>query len=403
MPIAEVIKISLKALKTNKSRTLLTMLGIIIGVSSVILLLALGNGLKTYITSQLESLGGNSLFVIPGKIEIGSSGSQEGGFPGAGTTVSKFTFNHLNRLEKEAKTIKNVMAYIENGATVKFKGKSRIVQVAGVGPEYPQIGDQEVQEGTFFNLAQYNAAKKVVILGRTVAEKLFGEQTPIGQKILLADQSYLVLGVLEEKGAFGGIDLDNQVYIPATTSLRQFDMEYIQSFWVEAVNSESVPETKKEIAEIMLKFLTKDDFSVMDTKSISGVINQVIGVLTAALGGIAAISLVVGGIGIMNIMLVSVTERTREIGLRKAIGATPKVIRNQFLIEALVISLGGGLIGLLLGISGSFLISRFFPATVTLGAIALAFFVSVIVGVIFGVTPAVKAARLNPIEALRHE
>lgn len=403
MSIQEVIKISLKALKTNKSRTFLTMLGIIIGVSSVILLLSLGNGLKTYITGQLESLGGNSLFVIPGRIEIGSAGSQEGGFPGAGATVSKFTFVHLNRLKKEAKTIKNVMPYIENGATVKFKGKNRIVQVAGVGSEYPRVRNQQIAIGSFFSQAQYNAGKKVVVLGQTVAKKLFGDLSPVGEKITLADQPYLVMGVLEEKGAFGGIDLDNQVYLPATTSMRQFDMEFIQSFWVESRDSKSVPETKKEIEETMLKFLTKDDFSVVDTKSISGVINQVLGVLTAALGGIAAISLVVGGIGIMNIMLVSVTERTKEIGLRKALGATPQIIRNQFLIEALVLSLGGGGIGLFLGISGTFLISRFFPASVTPTAILLAFFVSVIVGIIFGVTPAIKAARLNPIEALRYE
>lgn len=396
MELLQIIETAITSLKTNKTRTILTMLGVIIGVSSVILLVSIGNGLQTYITSQLESLGANSLFVIPGNVG-------EGGFPGAGVASSKFTFEHLNRLKKEAGSIKIIMPYIESNGTVKYKGNSRVVQIAGIGQEYLEMRDTKVIQGDFFNLSQYNSAKKVAVLGFTVAEKLFSGKNPVGEKITLANQPYLVLGVLEKKGSFGQIDLDNQVFIPATTSMREFNMEHIQSFWLQSQNKNTINQTKDEINKILSQSLKKDDFSLVDTKSILDVITRVIGVLTVALGGIAAISLVVGGVGIMNIMLVSVTERTREIGLRKAVGATPKIILNQFLVEATVLSLGGGLIGITLGILGSLTLSHFFTTTITLWSIFLAFFVSASIGIIFGVFPAYKAARLNPIEALRYE
>lgn len=403
MNLLELILTSLSSLKTNRTRTILTMLGVVIGVTSVILLVSIGRGLQTYITKQLESLGGDSLIVMPGKMEIGTGGSQGGGMPGAGAASSKFTFVHLNQLKKQAETIKIAMAYTENNSTIKYKGKSVITQVAGVGAEYPSVRNQQLTSGSFFNQSQYGSAKKIVVLGKTVYEKLFGQKNPVGERITISSQQYLVVGVLEEKGAFGGIDLDNQVFIPATTAMRQFDMEYIQSLWIQSLNSDLVPKTKMEIEKILGQSLDKDEFSVIDTKSILKVVTGVMGVLTAALGGIAAISLIVGGVGIMNIMLVSVTERTREIGLRKALGATPKIIMSQFLIEAVVLSLGGGIIGILLGVSGAVFIGRFFTTQVTFGAIFLAFFVSAAIGIVFGVTPAVKAAKLNPIDALRYE
>jgi putative ABC transport system permease protein len=403
MDLTEAIKISLEALRANKIRSFLTMLGIIIGVTSVILLISIGTGLKTYITEQLEGLGADSLFVIPGEFEIAPGGGGAGGMPGAGISASKFTFDHINDLKREAKTIKTDMAYTENNGTMKYKGKSHVTQVAGVGPDYQEIRNQKVSLGSFFTPSQYNSAKRVVVLGKSVADDLFGQENPVGKKITVSDQRYIVLGVLEEKGAFGSLDLDDQVFIPATTAMRQFDMEYIQSLWVQSQSVDSISQTKKEIEKILGKSLDEDEFSILDTKSILGVISRVLGVLTTALGGIAAISLLVGGIGIMNIMLVSVTERTREIGLRKAIGATPKDILIQFLIEAVVLSFLGGLMGIILGVGGAVVIGRFFTTTVTPWAVALAFGVSAIVGVVFGVAPAAKAAKLNPIDALRYE
>jgi len=236
-----------------------------------------------------------------------------------------------------------------------------------------------------------------------VADELFGQEDPVGKKFTISNQRYAILGILEEKGGIGAIDMDNQVFIPATTAMRQFDMEHIQSLWVQSISSESVSQTKEEVETILLKTLEDDEFSILDTKSILLVISSVLSVLTAALGGIAAISLIVGGIGIMNIMLVSVTERTREIGLRKAVGATPNNILVQFLIEAVVLSFFGGLIGIALGVAGAFVVGRFFTTTIPLWAIALAFGVSSLVGIIFGVAPAYKASKLNPIDALRYE
>ena len=401
MDIFELIKISLDALRANKTRSGLTILGIVIGVMSVILLISIGSGLQTYITEQLEGLGGDSIFVFPGELNFGTEGG--GGTPGAGVANSKFTFNHIKDLEREAKTIKTVMPYIENNGTMGYKGKTTVTQISGVGVKYSDIRDQYVIEGSFFSQSQYNSAKKVAVIGTTVVEDLYGQEDPIGKKLTISDQSYIVLGVLEEKGALGGVDMDNLVFIPATTAMRQFDMEYIQSIWVQSISSETIPQTKAEIEKILLKTLDEDEFSVLDTKSISGMISNILGILTAALGGIAAISLLVGGIGVMNIMLVSVTERTREIGLRKAVGATPKAILIQFIIEAVILSFFGGAIGIFLGILGSLAIGRFFTTTVTPWSIILSFGVSAFVGIIFGVAPAAKASKLNPIDALRYE
>jgi len=403
----ETVKISLTALKANKMRSALTMLGIVIGVTSVILLVSIGTGLKNYITKQLEGLGANTLFVFPGEFEIapagGGGGGPSGAMPGAGMAAAKFTFNHLNDLKGGAQTIKAVMGYTENNGTMRYKGKTHITQVSGTGPEYPEIRNQKVILGSFFTPSQYNSAKRVAVLGKSAAEELFGEENPVGKTFTISDQHYTILGVLEAKGAFGGIDVDDIVLIPVTTAMRQFDMEYIQSLWIQSQSSQTISQTKEEVEKILLKTLKRDEFSVLDTQSILSVISQVLGVLTAALGGIAAISLIVGGIGIMNIMLVSVTERTREIGLRKAVGATPKNILVQFLIEAVVLSFVGGAIGIFLGSLGALVINHFIATTVTLWSIILAFGVSALVGIIFGVAPAAKASRLNPIEALRYE
>ena len=403
MDILEIVKVALAALKANKIRSGLTMLGIIIGVASVILLISIGTGLKTYITSELEGLGANSLFVFPGEFEIAPGGGGGGGTPGAGIAASKFTFDHVQDLERKSKTIKAVMPYTENNGTMRYKGNSTITQVSGVTVDYPDIRDQNVIEGSFFSQSQYNAAKKVAVIGTTVAEDLFGNESPVGKKMTVSDQTYTVLGILEEKGAFSGVDMDNLVFIPTTTAMRQFDMEYIMSLWVQSKDSDSIDQTKNEVEKILLETLDADEFSVLDTKSLLNVIGQILGALTAALGGIAAISLVVGGIGIMNIMLVSVRERTREIGLRKAVGATPQNILNQFLIEAVVLSLAGGLTGIALGILGATAIGYFFTTTVTPWSIALAAGVSSLVGIIFGVAPAYQASKLNPIDALRYE
>lgn len=401
MLFKETVKIAFRALHTNRTRSFLTMLGIIIGIASVILLVSIGKGLETYITEQLEGLGANSLFIMPGELNVGEG--HQGGVPGAGVAAPKFTFDHLVQIKREAKTVKAAMAYIENNATFRYQGKVHTTQVVGCGPEYPKIRDQKLVLGSFFSQNQYSAAKKVVVLGQTVADELFGNSNPVGKKLTLADQRFTVIGVLEEKGGFAGVDVDNQAFIPATTSVRLFDLDYLQSLWVQSQNRKTVTASQKEVEKILGKTLDDDEFSVLDTQSVLTVITRILGMLTIALAGIAAISLVVGGVGIMNIMLVSVTERTREIGLRKAVGATPKNILGQFLVEALGLSLIGGFIGISLGIGGSLALGRLITTTTPPWAVLLAFSVAVLVGLVFGLAPALRAARLNPIDALRYE
>ena len=403
MAFAEIIKTAFSSLRTNKSRTMLTMLGVIIGVASVILLVAIGSGLKLYITQQLEGLGSNLLFVVPGETPMSSGKGGGGGMPGAGMAASKFTLNQAKDIERMSTTIKAIMPYTENNGILKFKGKAHTTQIAGVSYQYPQIRDHQLAYGSFFTRSQQNANKKVVVLGDTVANDLFGEQKAIGRKITLSGSRYTVVGVLKKKGAFGTIDMDDQAFIPVTTALQQYDMENVMSFWVEAKSPEDVAQTKREIKKVLLKTLDKEDFSVVDTKSVLATVSSILTILTTALGGIAAISLLVGGVGIMNIMLVSVTERTHEIGLRKAMGATPKMIMIQFLTEAIVLAVGGGVIGIGLGILGATIINHFFPTMVNILTIFMAFSVSATIGIVFGVAPAAKAAKLSPIDALRYE
>ncbi len=401
--LLETFKLAIITLRANKLRSLLTMLGIIIGVSSVILLISIGSGLKVYITGQLEGLGSNSLYVIPGNLELQTGGGSSGSTMGAGTGILKFTLTEYHDLVQRGTTFQAVMGYSENNGTISYGGKNKTLQAAGVGYQYPEVRSQYPVQGSFFNLSQQEAAKKVVVLGKTVADDLFGSENPVGKKVTLTDNRFTVLGVLEKKGAFGAVDMDNQVFIPFTTAMNTFDVDKVQSFWIQAKSDVSIEDAKAEVKRILLRTLKEDDFSVLDTGSLVSVIGQVLGVLTIALAGIAAISLIVGGIGIMNIMLVSVTERTKEIGLRKAVGATPKIIMVQFLIESMVLSVTGGVIGILLGAAGSLAMRAFIPASVSLWSIFLAFSVSVAIGVVFGVLPAGRAAKLNPIQALRYE
>jgi putative ABC transport system permease protein len=401
--LLETFKLAIITLRANKLRSLLTMLGLIIGVSSVILLISIGSGLQAYITSQFQDLGANSLYIMPGNLEFQAGGGGSSGTPGAGVGTLKFTLAHYRELMQKANTLQAVMGYSESNGTVSYAGRNKTIQVAGVGYQYPEIRNQYPTQGTFFNSSQQEAGKKVIALGKTVADELFGNENPVGKRVTLVDNKFTVVGVLEEKGAFGGVDMDSQVFIPFTTAMTTFDMDKVQYFWVQAKDDIPIEEVKEEIETILLRTLKEDDFSVLDTGSLISVVAQVLGVLTIALAGIAAISLIVGGIGIMNIMLVSVTERTKEIGLRKAVGATPKIIMVQFLIESVVLSVSGGIIGIILGAAGSLAMRSFLPTTVSFWSVLLAFSVSVIIGVIFGVLPAGRAAKLNPIQALRYE
>ena len=396
MDILETTSSALTAILANRMRSFLTILGIVIGVTSVILLISLVTGLKTYITNQIQGLGANLLIVIPGRI----GGARSPGGVQANRLVYSDAINLRSKLSDEAQ----VSAAIQRNATLKFGNKNdKGTSVFGVESTYPKVISIKLTSGRFFKESEQQSARKVAVIGQTVKKNLFGEGSAIGRTIDVAGLKYVAVGILGPRGDIFGIDLDNSIYIPISSAQRQFGIDRLNTIYISANSADSVKDVQIKAISLLKKRLSEDEFTVQTQEQTLSTISQITGVLTAALGGIAAISLIVGGIGIMNIMLVSVTERTREIGLRKAVGAKPSDIRNQFLIEAMTLSGLGGIIGIILGFGISLIIGQFFTTTVPLWSVALSFGFSMLVGVIFGVTPAIRAAKLDPITALRYE
>ncbi len=403
MPFSTLLLMALRSLWRNKSRSILTMLGVIIGVGSVILLVAIGNGLKQYVTDQFEQFGANSIYVAPGEL-FGDSG---GGFSSNDqvTALLSNTLRYEDVLEirRMREYISDASGMAMNSAEVTYKKASEKPTILGVNASYSVISNTKTDVGNFFTEIDEEKKSQVAVLGYNIAQDLFGSVDPIGKTILIKNRPFKVVGVAEEKGGgFGGPSFDDYIYMPITSSFQLFDSKIVVRI-VAAAKGDDTQSAITAIEEYFLKRLKEDEFSVFKQDEILKVIDQILGALTAGLGGIAAISLVVGGIGIMNIMLVSVTERTREIGLRKALGATPTVILTQFLIESVVLSVSGGLIGVGFAYLIAIVLDQFLPTAVTLGAVMLAFGVSAAVGIIFGVYPARKASQLSPIEALRYE
>jgi len=396
----EIIILSFKSIWRNKVRSALTMIGIIIGVSAVIILISVGQGIQNYITGRFESLGANTVNVLPGKVTL------DEGFTGSGPNFagSKLTLKMAEDLQKIGGPINLVGAEADFSATVSYKGESKYTSIAGINVGYAKILNLEIEEGREISQTDIEASRKVAVIGKSIQEKLFGQSSAVGKQINIASEKFEVIGILSKIGSTGiGIDINNFVAIPITSAGKISGSDKIQVISIQAKSKDEIDETI-ELAKKYLRTKLKDDeFSILDQSSLLGTITQILGVLTLALGGIAAISIVVGGVGIMNIMLVSVTERTKEIGLRKAVGAKPSDILTQFLIEATTLSISGGILGILLGWSGSLALNQFFPTFVTVWSVALAFGVSAAIGIIFGVAPAIKASRLDPINALRYE
>lgn len=395
----EYIKLAFGSLRTNKVRSLLTMLGIIIGVASVILLVSIGTGLQHWVTEQFASMGANTIMVMAGDVDI-SQGPR-----GAMMSASKFELSDVADLERGSDAIKQVSPMIQGFASFSYQGNTTSTEVWGLWENYFDIGKFEAEYGRIITQNDVERSRRVIVLGNKPAKDLFGEDAnPVGKSLAVNDVQFEIVGVLKSKGGGGAMgSADDFAAIPLTTAMRQFDRDRPFMMFVEAIDSDHVTQAKEDAQRILLKRLKDDEFTVLESTQLLETINQFLGVITTALGGIAGISLLVGGIGIMNIMLVSVTERTREIGLRKAVGARAQDILLQFLIESVILSLFGGFIGIVLGYLGSMGINQFIQTSVTPWSVFLASGFSAMIGIVFGVTPAVRASRLDPIEALRYE
>jgi putative ABC transport system permease protein len=402
------LRIALRALLVNKMRSILTMLGIIIGVGAVVAMIAVGTGAKTRIADQIASMGSNLLIVLSGS-------STSGGMRMGAGTVPTLTFDDAKAIAAEVPGVKYVAPNLSGVAQVVYGNQNWSTIINGATPEIFEIRGWPLAAGRSFSQQDLDAAAKVCILGRTVAENLFGGIDPVGQIVRIKKVPFTVVGVLWPKGqSTWGQDQDDVIFVPLTAAQKRlFGMQFpgmVRGITVQAWEAEALNEAEKQITDLLrqrhrLSTGQDNDFSVRNLAEVMSSAEESANVMSLLLGAIASISLIVGGIGIMNIMLVSVTERTREIGIRIAVGAKSRDILLQFLIESLVLSLIGGITGIGIGVAGTLVLSSFtqWPTVFSIDAILLAFLFSACVGVFFGFYPARKASLLNPIEALRYE
>lgn len=407
MKTSDIIHETYTALLSNKVRTGLTMLGIIIGIGSVIAMVAIGQGAQGTIQSNIQSLGANLIQVTPGA--QGGPGSQVSQGRGSARTL---TYEDAQAVAEEVSTISAVSAELSGRYQVTGKGTNTNTTVMGATPNYPSVRNVSVSEGVFLSDQNLKSLSKVVVLGPTVRDDLFGEgASAVGQTIRINGMQFKVIGITTAKGGSGFQNQDDMIFIPLTSAQKFLAGDnYVSTIAAQAIDADAMSQAQTDITNLLLdRHRISDpasaDFSILNQNDIVATASSVTQTFTILLGAVAGISLVVGGIGIMNMMLTTVTERTREIGLRKAIGAKRSDINRQFLVEAIVITLVGGVIGVVLGATLSFGLTVFgvIQTKVSVGSILLAFGVSAVIGIVFGYYPARRAGALNPIEALRYE
>lgn len=400
--ISNAILLALRELKRNVLRSFLTILGIVIGVSAVITMVTLGAGATAQVTQQIASLGSNLLMISPGR-RMG---------PGMGSTPAMFKMEDVESVARDVSSVRAIAPISSQSTIAVYGNENWRTSVTGSTNEYITIGNRSVRSGRLFNDSDIRNGSAVCIIGETVRQKLFGSQDCIGEIIRFKKMSCVVIGLLVPKGQNTmGMDQDDIVVVPLRTFQRRISgNEDVSMMQVSIKDGFPTEKAQKDLERLMrerrhITGTEEDDFTVMDLKEISSMLTSTTTILTALLSAVAAVSLLVGGIGIMNIMLVSVTERTREIGTRLAIGALESEVMMQFLVEAVVLASFGGIIGIALALSSSYLLTQVLlvPFVINWSVVLLAFLFSAAVGVVFGYFPALKAARLDPIEALRHE
>ncbi|HQG58492.1 MAG TPA: ABC transporter permease [bacterium] len=395
MNAKEILSTASKALLLNKVRSFLTMLGVIIGVFAVISLVSLVGGVQEYVVSSFEDLGSNLIFVVNGKIEMGQRQTA-----GSALVSTNLKEKHVDMIESTAKDyVDYITPQSQTYQTIKYKTEEYFLLLLGVNYEANDIFNSNIEKGRYFNRVEQENSSRVVVLGNNLGKKFFGEENPIGKKIKINGKSYEVVGLLAKKSP----NYDESVILPYTTVMDEFSATGITSIVVKVKDNVDLEQAQQQVKLALLKDLKEDKFTVMTQEDILESIQNILNMLTIALASISGISLLVGGIGIMNIMLVSVAERTKEIGLRKALGATSSDIKNQFMAEAILISSLGGVLGLLLGWVTTIAIRPLIKAVIPVWAIPLALGFSLAVGIIFGTYPAVNASKKDPIEALRYE
>jgi putative ABC transport system permease protein len=395
MRVAEAWRVAVAALQANRLRSLLTMLGVVIGVAAVVVLVAIGTGAKQEVEEQVEGLGSNLVILVPGRLEFGSA-----------PTKSRLELGDADRIGRAIGQPDGVAVSLASGETVRAGNRESFATVNGTNPAVPRVFVRPLARGDYLRESDVDTRRRVAVLGSALAANLFEGVDPLGRTVSIDGVRFRVIGVFESVGSALGAGRDNEVHIPVTAAQRLFGDTRVDAFALKAPTTDGIDEVSREALAVLADRYPDEEFSAVTQDQILGTVGRILGLLTTVLAAIAAISLLVGGVGVSNIMLVSVRERTREIGLRKAVGARQRDIGLQFLLEAVLLTTLGGVIGIALGVGGSLGLAAAIdqlPAVISWWSPVLAFGVSAAVGVFFGVVPARRAGRLDPVVALRME